>query len=142
MTGDCRLVPLWGLRSGETLELRWGDLLWDKHRLRVPSPKTEHHEGHAERFTPLFPELRQELEILFEMAEPGSEFVISGYQANKENANLRTQFTRIIRGAGLKPWDRRFHNLRASRLTELAARHPAKAVSEWVGCGLDTMAEH
>ena len=32
------------------------------HRITVPSPKTEHHEGGVYRVIPLFPELRSHLE--------------------------------------------------------------------------------
>ena len=46
-----------GLRCpSEHLGLRWGDVDWEKGRLRVASPKAEHHEGEASREVPLFPE--------------------------------------------------------------------------------------
>jgi hypothetical protein len=40
---------------------------------------------------------------------------------------------RILKRAGLKPWPKLFHNLRASRETELAAIHPLHTVCEWIG---------
>jgi hypothetical protein len=40
---------------------------------------------------------------------------------------------RIIERAGLKPWPRLFHNMRASRQTELTARFPLHVVCEWIG---------
>src|SRR5205823_833180 len=49
------------------------------------------------------------------------------------NKNLRTQLQRIIRRAGLKPWPKLFHNLRASRETELMADHPIHVVCAWIG---------
>ena len=52
-----------GLRCpSEHLALRWGDVDWERGRMTVRSPKTEHHEGKAERVIPLFPELRPYLE--------------------------------------------------------------------------------
>lgn len=55
-----------GLRTpSETLALRWGEVLWDNGRIRVPVPKLEHHEGHGERWLPIFPELRPLLEQAF-----------------------------------------------------------------------------
>ena len=46
-----------GLRCpSETLSLRWDDVKWDQDRIRVPSPKTEHHPGGECRWIPLFPE--------------------------------------------------------------------------------------
>ena len=49
------------------------------------------------------------------------------------NCNLRTQFGRLIRRAGLTPWPRLLHNLRASRETELAAEFPLHVVTRWLG---------
>ncbi len=48
-----------GLRCpSEVLSLRWQDVDWEAERIRVPSPKTEHHPGKESRAIPLFPELR------------------------------------------------------------------------------------
>jgi hypothetical protein len=49
------------------------------------------------------------------------------------NANLRTQFERIIARAGLKPWPKLFQNLRATRATELAAEYPSHVAADWMG---------
>jgi hypothetical protein len=49
------------------------------------------------------------------------------------NANLRTTLTKIVRRAGLQPWPRLFHNLRASRETELAESFPIQVVTSWLG---------
>jgi hypothetical protein len=48
------------------------------------------------------------------------------------NANLRTTFEKIKR-AGLTPWPRPFHNLRASRETELVEKYPVQVVTSWLG---------
>lgn len=48
------------------------------------------------------------------------------------NCNLRTQFLKIIRRAGLQPWPRLFHNLRASCETDLMAAHPIHVITEWL----------
>lgn len=47
--------------------------------------------------------------------------------------NLRTEFLRILDRAGVRPWERIFHNMRASRQTELLAVFPAKDVCDWLG---------
>jgi DNA-binding CsgD family transcriptional regulator len=49
------------------------------------------------------------------------------------NAKLRTTFTKIVRRAGLTPWPRLFHNLRASRETELVEIYPVQVVTSWLG---------
>jgi len=113
-----------GLRCpSEHLALKWCDVNWGRDRIRISSPKTEHHAGGDSRTIPIFPELRPYLENAWDSAEPGTEFVITHYR--HANANLRTQFQRIIRCAGFEPWPKHFQNLRASRATELAAEHPA-----------------
>lgn len=121
-----------GLRCpSEHLALKWGHIDWQRGRVTVPSPKTEHHAGKGSRTIPLFLELRQPLMEVFEQAEPGTEFVITRYRDS--NANLRTQFERIIGRAGLEPWEKLFQNLRSSRETELAESFPLHVVTAWLG---------
>ena len=122
-----------GLRCpSEHLSLKWGDIDWQHDRIRIRSPKTEHHAGGESRVLPLFPELRPHLEALcFDEERAGTEHIITRYR--DRNANLRTQLLRIIKGAGVKPWPKLFHNLRASRQTELTARFPLHVVCEWIG---------
>ena len=106
----------------------------------VDSPKTAHHPEGAQRTTPIFPELRPILEKAFELAEPGAEYVVGGNyrvaaisESGWMNCNLRTQFERLIHRAGLTPWPRLMHNLRASRETKLAAEFPLHVVTRWLG---------
>ena len=121
-----------GLRCpSETLALRWGDIDWENKCINVPSPKTEHLPGGSFRKIPLFPELRPLLEEAFDAAEVGSEFVITKYRGGCQN--LRTQFLRILRHAGVQAWERLFHNMRASRETELTEHHPLHVVCDWIG---------
>ena len=121
-----------GLRCpSEVLGLRWQDIDWHRQRFTVRSPKTEHHEGKASRVVPIFPELTPYLADAFELANPGQEYVIE--RCRDSSINLRTQLGRIIRRAGLTPWPKPFHNLRASRQTELAERYPMHVVCEWIG---------
>jgi hypothetical protein len=62
---------------------------------------------------------------------PFSDPVITRYRDT--NANLRPQMLRIMRRAGVEPWQRLFHNLRASRQTELADQFPSHVVADWLG---------
>ncbi len=121
-----------GLRCpSESLSLQWSHINWEKEKIVVPSPKTEHHEGGASRIIPLFPEIRPYLEIAFDQAEPGTKYVITRYRS--KNSNLRTQFLRIIRQAGLEAWVKPFQNLRSTRETELMNDYPIQVVCEWIG---------
>ncbi len=130
-----------GLRCpSEHLALTWADVNWAAGRFRVRSSKTEHHDGHEERWVPIFPELRPHLLAAFEEAEPGTKYMVTRYR--NRNSNLRTQLQRIIRRAGLTPWPRLFHNLRATRQTELAERFPAHVVCKWIGNSERVAADH
>ena len=121
-----------GLRCpSEHLALTWADPDWERDRLRVTSPKTEHHEGKAERWVPIFPELRPYLAEAFERAPEGAVHIITCKRDMDQN--LRTRLVKIIRRAGLTPWPKPFHNLRASRQTELAAEYPLHVVCAWLG---------
>lgn len=121
-----------GLRCpSEHLALTWDHVDWERNRITVISPKTAHHFGKGSRVIPLFPELRQPLTQVFDQAEPGTQYVITRYRGN--NQNLRTQFERIIRKAGLIPWLKPFQNMRSTRETELAEIFPLHVVVTWLG---------
>lgn len=120
-----------GLRCpSEHLGLRWEDIDWTEGRMLVHSPKTEHHVGGESRIMPIFPELLPYLEDARELAGT-SEFVVTRYR--DVNANLRTQMLRIMRKAQVKPWPKLFHNLRATRQTELENEFPTHVVCAWLG---------
>jgi integrase len=130
-----------GLRCPtELLALTWPDVDWERNRFRVHASKTEHHKDSGERWVPIFPELRPYLEEAFHLAAEGSLYVVSRYRDT--NQNLRTQLARIIRRAGLAPWPKLFHNLRASRETELAAEYPLHVVCAWIGNTAMIAAKH
>ncbi len=50
-----------------------------------------------------------------------------------ETTNVATHAQRLIRKAGVAKWPKIFHNLRASRETELMREHPAHVVLTWIG---------
>ena len=130
-----------GLRTpSEPLLMKWSDIHWDQSRMTVHSPKTAHHEGGAQRVVPIFPELRPYLEAAFEAARPGEVYVITRYRGGDKN--LGTQLKRIIGKAGVKPWPKVWHNLRASAETDLARVHPIKAVCDWIGNSVSVAQRH
>ena len=134
-----------GLRCpSEHLGLRWGDVDWERNRLTIHSPKTEHHEGGESRQIPLFPELRMYLDEVWDQAgdqaTSKTEYIITRYRGN--NTNLRTQLNRIIRKAGLRPWPKLFQNLRSTRETELVKTYPIHVVCAWIGNSQTVAAKH
>ena len=89
---------------------------------------------------PLFPELWPILEEAYELALVGAANVVEGGYRDAalsedgwKNCNLRTQFQRILKRAGIPSWLVPFQNLRASRETELAHTFPLHVVTEWLG---------
>ena len=102
--------------------------------------KTEHHEGKEDREIPIFPELRPYLEEVWHKAEPGETHFITKYR--KPNQNLRSQLTKILRRAGLKPWPKLWQNLRASRQTELAEDFAPHVVCQWIGNSQQVARKH
>ena len=134
------LARFGGLRTpSETLALKWSDVDWERQRIRVPSPKTERY-GKSFREIPLFPELEPYLRDAFELAEEKTVFAVTRYRDVSQN--LRTKMLKIINRAGLTPWERVFHNLRASRQTELAQTFPAHVVCAWMGNSEAVAGEH
>lgn len=115
-----------GLRCpSETLAVEWSDIDWARERFTVRSPKT------GTRTVPIFPDLRPHLESAFEAAADGACHVIAGYR--DAGQNLRTQMLRIIRKAGVDPYPKVFHNLRASCETDLMQHFPVHVVCSWIG---------
>ncbi len=131
-----------GLRCpSEHLALRWDGIDWERGRMRVWSPKTAHHEGHESRTVPIFPELRPYLEAAWDRAEDRATFVVAG-PFRSTAKNRRTQLRRIVMRAGLSPWPKPWHNLRASRQTELEESFPSHVVCAWIGNSERVAREH
>ena len=122
----------------EALELKWSDINWERNRIVAPVPKLEHLPGHETRVVPIFPELRPCLETAFAEAAEGAVYVIAQHRGD----NLRTQLGRIIHKAGVKPWPKPWHAMRASRQTELSASFPLHVVCSWIGNSPDVAEEH
>lgn len=156
--------PLWrtiialarfaGMRCpSEVLMLKWSDVNFETGRMTIPSCKTEHIPGKEYRVAPIFADLRPYLDEAFELAAPGEEFVVGTEQGDAMRAaaqgpngwmgcNLRTHLLRLIKRAGLKPWPRLFNTLRASAETDLMARFPINAVTEWIGHSATVALKH
>ena len=124
----------------EPLALTWGDVDFERSRVRVPSPKTEHHRGKASRMMPLFPELRPYLDAIRPQEPKASDPVILRYRV--PTVNLRTRLLKNIRRAGLEPWPKLWQNMRASRETELVETFPSHVVAEWVGHSVTIANKH
>src|SRR5262245_28661713 len=128
MAAYFRAVPIrWASLPIGSGRAALGRVDWERGRLTIRSPKTEHHEGKESRVVPLFPEILAELErvaaeVNLGLDTPVNAPVIRRYR--KTNANLRTQLEPIIRDAGLEPWRVLFNSLRSTRDIELRDQFP------------------
>jgi integrase len=126
----------------EPFSMSWDCVDWERSRLRVPSPKTAVHDK-SFRMVPIVPQVMKHLRDVFELAPEGSIYIFhalrereSTKQAEKgfwQGVNLRQQLKRIMTRAGVKPWPKLWHNLRASAETDFANTHPIHVVCEWLG---------
>ncbi len=114
-----------GLRiPSEAFGLEWADVDWVNGTLSVRSSKT------GTRTVPIFADLRPHLEAVWRASPETEGRVITSY---RDGNNINTQAKRIIRRAGLEPWPKTLHNLRASCATELATLHPGHVAAAWLG---------
>lgn len=121
-----------GLRCpSEHIELRWQDINWNSGIIIVRSPKTEK-QGKPFRRIPLFPELREFLTDSWDLALPGAEFVLTRCR-DPNGAHINKRLGQLIQQAGMIPWPRITHNLRASRQTELERTNPTHVVCAIMG---------
>jgi len=129
-----------GLRiPSEVREFRWSDVDWERDRFAVHASKTEHHEDGGVRLVPIFAELHDLLRDAFERAEDGAEFVLPSL---RHHTNPGVPLKRIVLRAGLTPWPKLWHNLRATRATELCEDYPAHVVAAWLGHTPQIASEH
>jgi len=141
-----------GLRvPSEPFSLTWDCVDWEKQRLRVPSPKTEGH-GKSFRVVPILPQVMPYLQEVWDQAPEGSIYILHHLRQRESTkaadkgfwgaVNLRTQMLRMLKRAGIQPWPRLWHNLRASAQTDLANLFPAHVVCEWLGNTTAIAANH
>ena len=133
--GIIALSRLGGLRCPSELKrLKWEDVDFAGHRIRIHASKTEHHKDGGVRDCPLFPDLRPFLERLAELANARGAKPTDYVITNRGSESIyRTRLEKVLKRAGLKQWPRLFQNMRASRETELLDEFPIKDVCAWIG---------
>lgn len=130
-----------GLRiPSEIYRLMWIDVKWSTKELAIQKAKTE------PRVCPLFAPMERELRALRETLdslEIETPFVFGRWTLDAKT-NLRAGLDRIIKRAGCDPWPRSFHNLRASRCTELIYEKgfTHKEVAKYMGNSPAVIMEH
>ncbi len=121
-----------GLRiPSEALALKWSDINFAESKFIVRASKTANHKDNGIRIVPMFKELVKPFQDVFDSAAVGDVYVITRYRSG--SVNLRTQFQRYIQQAGVKPWQKIWQNLRATRATELVRYFPSHECAAWLG---------
>lgn len=123
-----------GLRiPSELAGLKWQHIDRERGRILITSPKTERYDGGATREIPLFPELLRYIDEWWESeaCPTGVEWVIPSNRFTQ--AAWRTRLMKLLRRLGIEPWPKIFHNMRASRQTELERSYPTYKVCRWLG---------
>ncbi len=129
-----------GLRCpSEHLGLRKRDIDWQRRRMLIHSPKTEHHPGKATRIIPIMPEVYGLLEKLCDRLQP-DDFVVTLYRM--PNSGQRKMLIRAIKQAKTTQWPRLFHNMRSSCQTDWERRFPSHVVCQWMGNSYRVATEH
>lgn len=126
------LARFGGLRvPSEAFSLTWSDVDWERGRLTVPSPKTEHM-GKPHRIIPIFPLLRPHLEDAFEQAAEGDVFIFPqkwrGRAEGKDGWGERTCAPRSPRSSAAPGWNR---GRVSGTPCELPARATWRKPSRW-----------
>ena len=121
------LARFGGLRCpSEILPLEWSAVNWDRSVLGVDGVKTDTY-----RIVPLFPEIVDALNPLWEQAKEGATQIFPRHQIT--GTGLTKALTLACKRAGVAPWRRPWQNMRATRETELIKEHPLPDVTAWLG---------
>ncbi|WP_432798692.1 tyrosine-type recombinase/integrase [Poriferisphaera sp. WC338] len=130
-----------GLRiPSEIKGMTWDHVNWGDGKLTVLSPKTEG-SGRGRRVIPLFPEIRTELEILYEQAAEGDVYIFD--KTIRGHTNLSVPLRRLGEKASVAvvkglTWK----NMRASAATDVLREYGPTLESAWIGHGQAIAIEH
>jgi integrase len=126
------LVRFAGLRCPSEIQpLQWSWVDWDAGCLQVASPKTEHHDGHARRLVPMFPDVRLQIDQLWESTPEGAALLFPRHQGSRTAITNRLQG--LCRTIGIAMWAKPFVNMRASCERDWLKTRPIDEVAAWMG---------
>jgi integrase len=137
---------LWGLARyagiripSDTEHLTLESVNLEKNFIWIKSPKTEHLSSRGLRRVPIARELMPLLLDAIENLPEGETHLLP---ILSKRDNLRTQAHRIIKRAGLTPWEKTFQNLRASCETDWMDWYGLRRACNWIGNSPDTAMRH
>lgn len=127
------LMRLAALRRGEALRLVWEDVDLDRRVLHIRPEDGEDGTKQRYRVVPIVPSLHAILSF-----EPGDGRVTKGVRIS----SVDVVFRGIIRRAGIEPWKKLCHTLRANCENEWLQEYPATDVAAWLGHSVEVCYEH
>ena len=137
---------LWGLARyaglripSDTEHLTLESVNLEKNFIWIKSPKTEHLASRGLRRVPIAGDL---MPLLLDAIENLAEGETHLLPTLSKRDNLRTQAHRLIKRAGLTPWEKTFQNLRASCETDWMDRYGLRRAFKWIGNSPDTAMRH
>lgn len=120
-----------GCRMPSEIEnLTWDDINWAANTILVRSPKTEHHEGKAERLVPIFPQVAKLLLSQAEVVPTGTVYV---FPQLRKHTNTATTVKKMVAAAGFECWPKFWNSLRASCETDLMDEYGLRKACAWIG---------
>ena len=126
--------------QSEAFSLTWGHIDWERGRLSIPSPKTEH-QGKSHRVIPLFPDASPSPGRSLRGSARGQGLPFPGRLAGTRHAprivgperTCEPHSLRSFVGLASSPWPQWGHSLRASCESDLAQSFPLATVTKWLG---------
>ena len=130
------LARFGGLRCpSEVLPLEWTAVNWKTLTLTVKSVKTG-----VIRPVPLFPEIHDVLNPLWEAAPEGATLMFPEHQVS--GTALTKKLRKACESASINLWRRPWQNMRATRVNELLEEYPIKTVADWLGHSPQVALDH
>jgi len=122
------LARFGGLRCPSEIQpMRWSQIDPNRKTILVMSPKTKRYARGGERTIPLFQEILGEIGKL----PRRDDLLFPNHQ--KTGQSLTDELQRVCRWAGVALWPKPWHNMRATRETELMEDFPIQVVASWMG---------
>lgn len=118
----------------ESAALLWTDINWEADRIGVRGKSGK---GKVTRYTPIFPELREALNAVWDLDLAGDAVL-----PKMSHTNVRWGLEKILARAAVTQWPRLWQNLRLTRHAELSAIYPRHVVCEWLGNSEDVAEMH
>jgi integrase len=132
-----------GMRRGEALALRWGDINWDKNQISVHAELDRRTTKKAKRTIPIEPRACPTglmAWLLQKRGEAADRELCPCGQVSQNNIH-RNAIAIVQRALG-RAYAKPFHTLRKNRENELVKSYPQHVVIEWQGHSVEVARDH